>query len=208
MENRNPRLLLLVTCALLIALGVVLKLFAIAVSPALRLSFALVSPMTAGILFGPASGFLVGALTDVFGFALRPTGAYTPVTTLMYAFSGVIPALFVSSFSLRREEREGRRVLCYSRTANFDALRTYWRLQIGVLVSQVLCSMLLNTYGQALLLGKAFIVLLAARWPASLLMAFVYPGLILLIVTAYRAALRKQLPATSLCVKLGRTNPL
>lgn len=196
MENRNKRLILLVSCALMVALGVVFKLFSINVSPTMRLGFGVVPAMTAGILFGPLSGFIVGIMTDTIGFFISSTGMWSPFTTLMYGLSGVIPALFVSHFNLSRETTDGASHLRYTRSLSFQSIRTYWRLQLGVLASQVICSMGINTLGLALIGGKGFFVLLAARWPASLIMSFVYPVVILAVVSAWRAVF-KGLPDTS-----------
>ncbi len=202
MLNRNRRLLLLVTCAMLVALGVVLKLYSITISLTAKMSFAPVPAMAAGILFGPLAGLAVGALTDLMGFLVQG-GLYIPTTTIMYALSGVVPALFVSSFRLVRTAGKTRLI----RTLNPRALKTYWRLQVGVLVSQIVNSLLINTFGLALInlssagqglsLGQYFLSLLAVRWPMSLLMAFLYPVLVYGITVAHRAAFRSALPEGS-----------
>jgi riboflavin transporter len=202
LENRNKRLILLISCAMMIALGVVLKLFSITISPTMRIGFGLVPAMASGVLFGPLAGFVTGFMTDIIGFIIQPTGLWNPGTTLMYGLSGVIPALFVTRFQFKKQCKEGHNVINYSRSLDFASIRTYWRLQIGVLVSQIINSMLINTLSLALIGGKGFFVLLAARWPASLIMAFVYPVIILAVVAAYRAAF-KNLPQTSLTVSLG-----
>ncbi len=204
MLNRNRRLLLLVTCAMLVALGVVLKLYSISISLTAKMSFAPVPAMAAGILFGPLAGLVVGALTDVMGFLVQGGGLYIPTTTIMYGLSGVVPALFVSSFRLVRAEGGKARLV---RTLNARALKTYWRLQVGVLVSQIVNSLLINTFGLALInlstagqglsLGQYFLSLLAVRWPMSLLMAFLYPVLVYGITVAHRAAFRGTLPEGS-----------
>ncbi len=197
LENRNKHLSWLVTCALMVALGVVFKtLLAIDLGPMLRLSFALVPAMTAGILFGPLSGFIVGALTDTIGFLIKPTGPWIISTLLAFGLSGVIPSLFVSHFRLKHEAQNGSTILEFSRSMNLESVRTYWRLQVGVLVSQIVCSMGINTLGIALVGGKGFIAVLATRWPAALIMAFVYPLIILAIVRAWKMVF-KGLPETS-----------
>ncbi len=196
MENRNKRLIWLISCALMVALGVVLKtLLAIDLGPTLRLSFALVPAMTTGILFGPLSGFIVGALTDTIGYVIKPTGPWIISTLLAFGLSGVVPALFVSHFSIKRETLDGSTFVEYTRTPNLESVHTYWRLQIGVLISQIVCSMGINTLGFALAGGKGFFVQLATRWPSSLIMAFVYPVVILAVVRAWKMVF-KGLPGT------------
>ena len=209
MLNRNRKLLYLVTCAMMIALGVVLKLYSIPLSPTAKVGFGPVPAMTSGILFGPLAGFIVGALSDVIGFLVQGNGSFNPATTLMYALSGVVPALFVSDFRLLRAKGDDRETLHYTRAVNNRALQTYWRLQLGVLVSQIINSLLLNTFGLAILtyssqegltLGQHYLALLTVRWPMSIIMAFVYPVLVFAVLTAYRAAFR-SLPETSVRLK-------
>ena len=47
------------------------------------------------MLFGPGVGGAVGALSDILGYAVRPTGPYFPGFTVTAALSGVIFGLLL-----------------------------------------------------------------------------------------------------------------
>jgi ECF transporter S component (folate family) len=49
----------------------------------------------AGITFGPFSGGMVGALSDITGYFINPMGAYMPHFTLVKALSGIIPGIMI-----------------------------------------------------------------------------------------------------------------
>ena len=49
--------------------------------------------LLAGLLVGPRTGFAIGCLTDILGFAMRPVGMFFPGFTLTQALTGMIPGL-------------------------------------------------------------------------------------------------------------------
>lgn len=51
--------------------------------------------LLAGLLVGPRTGFAIGCLTDVIGFALRPTGFFFPGFTLTQGLTAMLPGLLV-----------------------------------------------------------------------------------------------------------------
>lgn len=88
----------MVSCALLIALSMVLKLiFEVYIPlggfPSLRINLTSIPIMLSGILFGPAAGFSVGAISDLLCFVIKPSGPYFPGFTLASALTGMIPGL-------------------------------------------------------------------------------------------------------------------
>ena len=80
--------------------------------------------MFSGIAFGPAMGAIVGVLTDLLSYLVRPLGAYFPPFTLTAALIGLIPALFFR---------------------NCNAPYRFGRILLAVSVEQLVCSALLNT---------------------------------------------------------------
>ncbi|TDX59123.1 folate family ECF transporter S component [Orenia marismortui] len=84
----------IVYLALLVSLGVMLKFFKITI-PYLGLSFTGFPMILAGVLFGPIAGGIVGGITDILGFILRPTGIFMPYFTLTAILTGLIPGFIV-----------------------------------------------------------------------------------------------------------------
>ncbi len=60
-----------------------------------RIGFGSFTIILSGILFGPVSGAIVGALADIIGYMISPLGPYMPHFTLNAALVGFIPGLFL-----------------------------------------------------------------------------------------------------------------
>ncbi|MBQ4266288.1 MAG: folate family ECF transporter S component [Clostridia bacterium] len=81
----------LTTTGLLLAIQMVLSSYGvIEVTDSLKISLAHLAIAPTAILFGPVVAGLQGALSDVLGFMLKPTGPYFPGFTLTAALLGVI----------------------------------------------------------------------------------------------------------------------
>ncbi len=155
MNNQTKNMVL---SALFIALSVVLtrllsqQLF-IAGVPASRLSAGFVPLILVGMICGPVWGLLAGALADIVGFFAFPSGMYYPLLTVTSALVGFLPGLIV---------RIGVK------------LPEWLKTLLCVFTSQILCSMLLQTFFLSVSFGKAFEVLLAPRAIVALVMLPVY----------------------------------
>jgi len=146
----------LVTAAMLLAVQVVLGFVAaIPIGPDIRISFGYLALSLAGALLGPAVAPVNGALADVIGFVIRPTGPYFPGFTITGLVSGLIYG-----------------VMLYRRSV------TLKRLLVTKLLIDVVCNLLLNTLWLNMLYGKAFFALLPARALKNLLQ---YPVDVLLM---------------------------
>lgn len=89
----------LAVCAMLTALGVllggILKIPAVLFGGySLKIGFGVLPVILAGVLYGPAYGGCVGALTDFLQAQLFPAGAYMPWFTVIGILFGLIPGLF------------------------------------------------------------------------------------------------------------------
>ena len=125
----------MVFLALLIAMGVVLKIFKIPV-PILGLTFTGFPPIIAGVIFGPVSGFIVGAFSDVLGFIFRPTGPFMPHFTLSAGLTGAIPGLVLYFF--KKTEL------------------SFWHYLVAIAAGQTVTSILMVPYFLNLLFGLPF----------------------------------------------------
>ncbi|HHY76325.1 MAG TPA: folate family ECF transporter S component [Firmicutes bacterium] len=97
--------------ALFIALSVVLTRFAslrIAIGgvEGIRIGLGSLPSIMAGMLLGPAYGFISGSLADVIGFFLSPMGGYMPHFTLSAGLMGGLPGLV--SLAFRKTGVSGR----------------------------------------------------------------------------------------------------
>lgn len=83
----------LTTAAMLVAISIVLGFFKIPITQLIEIRFSFLANAMAGALFGPFVGGLVGALSDLGGYLIKPTGPYFPGFTLTAAVGGVIAGL-------------------------------------------------------------------------------------------------------------------
>lgn len=126
MENSKIRIIIF--AALLAAISVVLKIFGIPVSlfgglaKDINLSPAFI--IYSGMLLGPVFGGLIGALTDLIAFLIRPLGGYFPLFTITNALMGILPSLFF----LKKHRKFG-----------------FVKILLVTLLTQTICSFVLNT---------------------------------------------------------------
>lgn len=130
----------LVLMGLLTAMEILLsRLFAIR-TPIVTIGLGFIPITVAAMLFGPVKGGTVAALADFIGAVLFPIGAYFPGFTLTAFLTGVIYGLFLRERPLR--------------------LRS---VILGVLLVNLVCSLMIDTYWLYLITGKGIIALLPAR---------------------------------------------
>lgn len=212
--NQSSSVRVTVFCGLFIALSVVLTRLAsvtvpIAGFPSVRLGFGLAPVILAGVLFGPGAGFLVGALSDIMGMFLFPSlqggGSYFFGLTLTFGLAGAMPSFFVSDITARFGiNSRGRRFLRVGYMLNWNKFRTGYRLLIGILLSQLVNSVLLGTLCLSVMYGKAFIVFLPARLLAQAILIPCYSFVVYAVVLIYRQACRGELPGCNLTIPSGR----
>lgn len=131
----------LTLCALFTALSVLLggllripiTLFGVY---SVKLSFGIIPVYLAAILFGPLYGGMVGGLADFVQAMLFPMGGFNPLFTLTGILFGVIPALF-----FRKKQKP-----------------TYPWLLLSVAVTQISCSVVLNSIFLMLSYGTPLLV--------------------------------------------------
>jgi len=109
----------------------------------IRLGLGGIPIILSGLLLGPWLGAATGALADLVGMILFPTGgAYFPGFTLSAALSGFIPGFFA---------------------AKYPITRSFFKLLGVIAISDVITSLLLNTLWLHITLGTPFLVLLLPR---------------------------------------------
>ncbi|MBP3851924.1 MAG: folate family ECF transporter S component [Erysipelotrichaceae bacterium] len=86
---------MLTTTALLVALATICGFFKIPINQVVEIRFAFLPIACAGALYGPVVGAVVGALSDILGFIVRPTGPFFPGFTLNAAIQGILFGFFL-----------------------------------------------------------------------------------------------------------------
>lgn len=81
--------------ALLIAIAVIIDFLRIVISNIMEISFGFLAIVMAGILYGPLIAGLVGGVSDIIQYIVRPTGPFFPGFTLNAILSGIIYGLFL-----------------------------------------------------------------------------------------------------------------
>ena len=84
-----------VFAALICALSIVVGAFFLSVGPNLRVKFTFFFTAVGCAVYGPFLGLLVGAVSDILGYVLFPSGAFFPGYTLSAMAGGLIYALFL-----------------------------------------------------------------------------------------------------------------
>jgi ECF transporter S component (folate family) len=133
--------------SMLVAIGVVLSFVKIVLSPVLEISFSFLPLAAGGLLYGPVVGGIMGILTDVLGYFIRPNGPFFPGFTLNALISGILYGLFL-----------------YKKPVTLKKV-----IIVSVLIT-ILINLLLNSLWLSMMYGKAFIVLLSARIIKNLVM--------------------------------------
>ncbi len=129
----------LVVMAVLVAVQVVLSRFASITAWNVKIGFGFVPIMLGGILLGPLGGGIIGAVSDLIGGILFPSGAFFPGFTLTAFLTGAIFGFFL----------HGKPEVP--------------RLVIAVVINQLACSLCLNTLWISILYGSSFLGLLSTR---------------------------------------------
>lgn len=132
----KPRQMIIM--ALLIAMAIILRRILTLHFPIGIINFSGFPIILAGLLYGPASGGIVGAVSDILGYPLFPEGPYSPLFTITSALTGIIPAFIV--MKLKRKE-----------TASM------WMLVLAILVGQMITKVLLVPFFLQLQFGIPFV---------------------------------------------------
>lgn len=138
----------LTVAAMLTAIGIVLGFFKIPINQLIEIRFGTLPICMAGMLFGPGVGGIVGALVDIGGYLVKPTGPFFPGFTLSSAISGVIYGIVLHK----------KRI-------------TLSRVAIAQVLHMVIVGIIMNSYWLNLLyLKNGYLVTIIARLPKELVM--------------------------------------
>jgi len=168
MKGNSVRML--VQCGMLIAISIVLSRFfsiriPLAGVDALRIGFGTFPIVLAGFLFGPWAGAMVGALANLLGALIFPTGAIMPQFIAIAALGGACPIIFW-------------RIL--------GSHRTYFWLLLAIGTSLLINSVGLISFFMNQLYGTPYEFMLTGRLVAWAITAPIYPILLLKVWRYFR----------------------
>lgn len=142
---KNVRVL--TVSAFLVAIATVLGFFKIPITELIEIRFQYLPIAVGGAMFGPAVGGVIGMLTDVLGYLVKPTGAFFPGFTITSILSGIIYGVFFYKKKI-----------------------TIPRIIAAELAETIVCSLILNSINLSILYGNAFSVVVASRLLKVLIM--------------------------------------
>ena len=147
-KNSKNNLFVLTCLALLTAMQIILaRYFAIPVSESLRFSTSFIPVVIAARRFGIVGGMAVYGIGDFLGAIIFPAGgAYFPGFTVTAVVAGAIYGLFLSKKS------------------------SPVRIVLSVIISQFVCTLLMNSYWLSMLMGSEFSAIFISRIPQALIM--------------------------------------
>lgn len=148
------------TCALMIALYVVLNSLGIYITPTVKFTFTYLALAVMGMLLGPSAAFIGAGLADFLAYFLRPNPApihFGIVLTTM--LTGLVFGLF-----LYRKELK------------------LWRVIAAKACINIFLNLLLNTYWLAGLYGEGYLAMLPARLGKNLILLPLEVALIFLVL--------------------------
>jgi ECF transporter S component (folate family) len=137
----------LTALAFLIALEVVLTRLLSLHQWNMRFSFGFIPVVVAGIMYGPIAGATVGAFSDFIGANLIPMGAYFPGFTVTALLTGLTFGLFL-----------------YKK-------QTVVNIVIATLLTQIICSLILNSLFISILYGSPYRELVISRLLQTVIMS-------------------------------------
>ncbi len=138
----------LTTAAMLLALGIILGMLKIPINQFIEIRFGSLPISIGGALFGPGVAAAIGALSDIGGFLVKPTGPFFPGFTISGIISGIIFGLFFYKKNL-----------------------TFQRILAAEVVNTIIVNLLLNTYWLMTLYGTTtYMPLLISRLPKEIIL--------------------------------------
>lgn len=149
----------LTAAAMLTAIAVILGFFKVPLSPTIEIRFAVLPIAVSGAMFGPGVAAVVGILSDVGGYLLKPTGPFFPGFTISAAISGIIFGVFL-----------------YKKRVSLV------RVTLAMIARTVIVSILLNSYWLTILYNKGFMPILGGRVIKEVFLLPIFIAMLMLLL--------------------------
>ncbi len=167
-DKKKTVLINMVLIALLIAIQIILSRFGSIPTPIMKIGLAFIPIAFASKYIGIKEGMIVAGLGDLLGALLFPIGTYLPQLTI----TAILRAFLLGIIACKK--------------TNLLTIST------AVIVCEVVCSLLINTFWISLLYGDGFIALL----PQRLLQSAIMTPVQILILYPMFTTLYKRIPNT------------
>jgi ECF transporter S component (folate family) len=158
----------LTAAAMLVAITVILSFMTVYLTQWARFSFTFIPMAAGGMLFGPVVSGIMGALADLIGYMVKPTGPYMPLFTLNAILTGLIYGIFL-----------------------FKKEITLKNIVIAQLLITLVVDVALQSCWLVLLYGEAFSAILPLRFLKSALF-FPVQVFLLYVVAKYIPVLKNR----------------
>lgn len=171
MSKNSTKIRKLVFLAMLVALNVLFSRYTmINITQSTKFSFEVIAIAFAAYVYGISGAVAVAGIGDFIGALVKPFGPYNPAYTVTAIITGLIFALFL-----------------------------YKKLNVGriiasVLATQVLCSLLLNTFWNALFYGSkgtlwlSFVGMFSTRLTQFAIMTPLKIAVLILLIPVFKQA--------------------
>lgn len=150
---------------ILTALDIVLQFFTVVVSNVLQFSFSFLAVAAAGMLYGPITGGIVGAIGDVLGYFAMPSGPFF----VGFTFNAFLTGFMYGAFLYKKQI-------------------TVIRVLMPNLILVLLENFFLNPLWLSIMYGRGFVVVLSARIVSTLVMLPVHVALLYFVLKAVQRA--------------------
>ena len=153
----------LTVAAMLTALGIILGFFKLPINQLIEIRFGSLPIALTGMLFGPGVAGVVGALVDIGGFLVKPTGPFFPGFTISGVVSGII-------FGLMLHNKKP----------------TFVRILATQAVHTLIVGIIMNSYWLNLLyLKNGYLAAIIARLPKELIMIPIMSAILFTILNTF-----------------------
>ncbi|MBE7015842.1 MAG: folate family ECF transporter S component [Ruminococcaceae bacterium] len=129
-------------CSIMVAMYVVLDMLQIPLAPQIVISFSFIPIAVTGWMFGIIPAMIVGGISDILSFLIKPTGAFFPGFTVTSILTGAV-------FGLVLYKAGGKSI--------------WLKSILSKLLVTILLNIGLNTLWTSILTGKAYIAILYGR---------------------------------------------
>lgn len=177
----KKRLYQITSCAMLTALSIIFERIITITPPSntmdIRITFANVPIILAGLFVSPLMGGVCGVVSDLIGCIISGYAPF-PILTAAPFVTGLVPSLVFKASGLEKRQNTG-------------FLTNSAVLAFAVLVSHILSSALITTYGLSVMRGVDFVPMFVTRIPSMVIGVAIDAVLICVLYTPLRKALKK-----------------
>ncbi len=156
---RNTKVL--TSAAMLSAIGILLGFFKISISQIMEIRFGGLPIGVGSYLFGPAVGAVIGAIADIGGYIVKPTGPFFPGFTISAIVTGIIFGLVLHKKKV-----------------------TIWRVFVAELIHTVIVNVILNGIWLTILYNNAFWAVLGSRLLKQIIMLPIQTAMLYVLLQA------------------------